>query len=818
MFRKTSTLIAFITFIIVSAAYANDPIKKGIILGKVKEAGSNVPVEYATVSIFDQASHTLIGGTVTNLEGMFVVKNIPEGMFTVEISFIGFQKNIIDGVEIGKPNYKANLGEVELSTDAEVLDAVEVVGTQNSVTYDIDKKVVNVGTQFAAMSGTAVDILENIPSVTVDGDGNVSLRGSSGFTVLIDGRPSVLDASEALQQIPASTIENIELITNPSAKYDPDGTAGIINIITKKNKLEGVNGVANFNVGRYGRIGGDFLLNFRKKKWNYYIGANYNKRPGPGSYKSERRTTTNDTTSYVISDGERERTFEVMGIQAGAEYSISDNDFIKLSGRVGDFKMYGGMDANFYEYQQIGGSDQPINETEYISSEYWQRGGLYYSANLAYQHKFKDKKGHTLDAMVDYGGRDMTESSINELYPKDASGVIAENPASGQRSTEIGPGGRLRAKIDYTLPIGKTDKFEAGWQTRWNKSQDINEVYNYDVSTGDYVFAPDYSFTTNYTQTIHSLYGMYAGKVGNFGYQGGLRAEYTGRNINLEGTEEDYPVDQWNVFPTIHLSYGLPKEDQLMLSYSRRIERPRGYYLEPFVTWQDAFNVRRGNPALLPENIDSFDFGYLKGLGEKATLSFDAYYRMTQNKIERVQSVWSEGVILHTYENVGTDYALGFELSLNYNPVKWWTIDLMGNLYDYRVEGELEGQSFDRQSLNWSSRFNNTFRLTKQTQLQINSRYTGPTVTAQGENEGYYMMTAALKHNMMKKKLTITASMNDVLGTAVRKSTSEGVGFNNYTEDFRYAQYFTMTFTYRLNNFKPSRRGPSGGGGGMDDF
>lgn len=813
MLKKSFYLLTLLSLTLLHSLFANDPLKPGIISGKVTDGDSQVAVEYATVSVFDQATHTLIGGTVTAENGIFTIKNIDEGTYMIEVTFIGFQKTVIENVSISKPNLKKNLGVIALSTDAEVLEAVEVVGTQNSVTYDIDKKIVNVGTQFAAMSGTAVDILENIPSVTVDGDGNVSLRGSSGFTVLIDGRPSVLDASEALQQIPASTIENIELITNPSAKYDPDGTAGIINIITKKNKLEGVSGVFNANAGMYGRLGGDFLLNFKKKKWSYYIGANYNKRPGPGTYNSERVTTSGDTTSYIISEGDRERTFEVAGIQGGMEFYLSDNDFLKISGKVGDFKMYGGMDANFREFQRIGDDQAPINEKKYISSEYWQRGGLYYNANVSYQHKFT-RKGHTLDAQVDYGGRDMEESSINELFPV-INGAVAEKPSSGQRSSEVGPGGRLRAKIDYVLPIGVDGKIEAGWQSRWNKSEDINEVYNYDVDLDKYVFQPDYSYTTNYTQTIHSLYGIYSGKVGNFGYQGGLRAEYTGRDISLKGTEENFPVDQWNLFPTIHLSYNLPKDDQLMLSYSRRIERPRGYYLEPFVTWQDAFNVRRGNPALLPENIDSFDFGYLKNLGEKVTLSIDAYYRMTHNKIERVQSVWSENVILHTYENVGTDYALGTEVSLNYQPFKWWTMDLMGNLYDYRVEGELEGQSFDRSSLTWSSRFNNTFRITKDTQIQVNNRYTGETVTAQGRNEGYFMMTAAVKQNLWKKKLTLTASMNDVLGTARRKSYSSGVGFNNFTEDFRYPHVVTATLTYRLNNFKPSRRG---GGGGMEDF
>ncbi|MBB3698489.1 TonB-dependent receptor [Flammeovirga yaeyamensis] len=817
MFKRTSQLFTFLTFIFLSTVFANNnPIKKGVIIGSVSEDGTNVPVEYATVSVFTKDTHTLVGGTVTTEGGKFVVKNLSEGTYMVEVTFIGFQKSILENVVIDKSNYSKDIGNVVLTTDAEVLEAVEVVGTQNTVTYDIDKKVVNVGSQFSALSGTAVDVLQNVPSINVDGDGNVSLRGSSGFTVLIDGRPSVLDASEALQQIPASTIENIELITNPSAKYDPDGTAGIINIITKKNKLEGVSGVANVNVGRYGRLGGDFLLNFRKKKWSYYVGANYNKRPGPGTLKSERITQSGDTTSYIISDGERERTFEVMGLQGGVEYSISDNDFIKLSGKAGDFKMYGGMDADFYEYKNIGGSNNPIDENRYISSEQWERGGLYYSVNLAYQHKF-NKKGHVLDAMVDYGGRDMTESSKNELLPKNPDGSVVEIPSSGQRSSEVGPGGRLRAKLDYTLPIGATDKIEAGWQTRWNAAEDINEVYQLDPTTGDYIFQQDFSYTTNYTQTIHSLYGIYSGKLGKLGYQGGVRAEYTGRNVSVVGQEQDYPVDQWNIFPTVHLSYSLPKDNQLMLSYSRRIERPRGWYLEPFVTWQDAFNVRQGNPNLLPENIDSFDFGYLWNLGEKATVNFDAYYRMTHDKVERVQKVWSEGVILHTYENVGSDYALGLETSVNLSPFKWWTMDIMGSLFDYKVEGQLEGQDFSRQSINWSSRFNNTFRLSKSTQLQINNRYTGPTVTAQGRNEGFFVMQAAVKHSMLKKKLTLTASMNDVFGTAIRQSYSEGIGFRNMQEDFRYAQYLTVTLTYRLNNFKPSRRG-QGGGGGMEDF
>ncbi|NOR87818.1 MAG: TonB-dependent receptor [Bacteroidales bacterium] len=771
----------------------------GQISGMILDSISGDPLEYTTVALYRKRGNELVNGTISQKNGRFFMEKLKPGRYYIKISFMGYEDKIVSGIAINKDHAIVNLKKIKLQESMQDLNEVVVDGSAPSIDYRIDKKVINVSKQITSTSGTAVDVLENVPSVKVDIEGNVSLRGSSGFTVLIDGRPSVLDANDALQQIPASTIDNIEIITNPSAKYDPDGSAGIINVITKKNKLQGFSGVANVNAGLNEKYGGDVLLNYKKRNMNIYFGADYNFRNYPGERYNERLTYGEDTT-ITIMNGTNNRERTKWGFRTGMDYSLGENDVLGVGFRFGERKMESTTNSEYDEWVNTIG-----NHNLYENTDISNRGGNFYSINANYQHKF-EKKGHDLKFDGSYDSRDFEDNSINQL--KDQAGLIVD----GKMNVETGPSSRIRAKLDYTLPIGEKDKFEAGLQTRFSLSEDNTELWELNVNSGLYELQPEYSNKTTYDRNIHAIYGIYAGERGNFGFQGGLRGEYTFRDIQSLETNEGFVIDRWDLFPSIHLSYQLPKDHQLMTSYTRRIQRTRGWYLEPFITWQDAYNVRQGNPELLPEYIDSFELGYLKKIGKTNIVSLEGYYRVTNNKVERIRSVYEENVMLTTYENVGKDYSLGLEFLFSFQLFKWWEVDLMGDLYNYRIEGVLYEEDFSNSSTNWSSRFNHTFKIKKTTKIQINSMYNGASVTAQGETSGYYMVNFAIRQDFMDKKMSATFQVRDIFSTAKHEFTSSGPDFYNYSEYDRESPIVTLTLSYRFNNYKPDRKSRSNGG------
>jgi outer membrane cobalamin receptor len=775
--------------------------------GSVIDTMLNVPVEYANVVLFDAKSNEQVTGTVTQKNGRFELPKLNPGVYALSVKFIGYFEQKLPKVVIPSNTTQMDIGNIYLKQSIIMLDAVETTAERTAIEYKIDKKVVNVAKQYTGASGTAIDVLENVPAVTVDIEGNVSLRGSGSFQVLIDGRPSILDASDALRQIPASSIEDIEIITNPSAKYDPDGTSGIINIIPKKNALIGVNGMVTVNAGVNDKYGSDVLLNFRTSKFNAYVGGDYNKRFSPGTVVSEYKTFRGDTTSFVNFDGDRSHDFTSYGLRAGIDWNISDNDILGIGLRYGDRSFARDGGSKYIEWMEPG----PLVYNRYTSVMEMERGGGYGNATLNYKHDF-EKKGHQIVAEADYRSRGGDDISRDELL--DASGV----QQSGRISSEDGPGSSLRAKIDYTLSLRNNEKIEAGVQSRISSSSDETSLSEYDPTVAEYIELPEFNYTTDYARNIHSVYGLYANEIGKFGVQGGLRAEYTDRTVELVNTAEEYAINRWDFFPTAHMSYKFSKEQQMMASYTRRIERPRGYYFEPFVTWMDAYNVRQGNPGIMPEYIDSYEAGVQRFFGRNM-VSLEGYYRITDNKIERIQSVYDENIILHSVDNVGKDYTLGIEAMLNMDAFKWWNVNLMGNVYNYKIEGTLYDQPFSQESNDWGARFNNTFKFWGDTRFQVNVMYKSPTVSAQGTREGFFTTNLALKSDFMNKQLQVIAQVRDVFATAKYEFTSEGPGFYSYKEFTREAPQYSITLNYLINNYKPERQqnGNGGDGGeGMD--
>ena len=765
----------------------------GTIKGRVIDEDLEIPIEYANIVVYSLRDSTQFTGTITDMEGVFILTKVRPGNFYMEVSFMGYHTRTIDKIEIRPDKGEIDLGTVKLKQAVIQMEGIDVVDEKPALEYKIDKKIVNVEKHYTAKSGTAVDVLENVPSVTVDIEGNVQLRGSSNFTVLIDGRPTILEPNDALEQIPASSIENIEIITNPSAKYDPDGTAGIINIIMRKDsELRGISGIVNLNVGTGDKYGGDFLFNYKRKKYSLLFGANYNKRMHTGESKVESRTIFNDTTSYIESEGDRDRGRTFYGARGGIELYLGSRDDLNLGFRLGNYSMKRDSKQDYDELTVPGGE-----HNIYTSRDDGEHSGDFYSLNMDYFHRFA-KQGHELSAQVSYSGRDGEDETVNELRDQD------NTITSGQRSTEKGPSDRLRLKLDYVLPLREKDRFEAGYQSRFRDSEEVNMLYGYNPDSLTYEFQPDFSYTTKYERNIHSLYTMYAGEIDKFGYQVGLRGEYTDRYIVNVDNDSSFTIDRWDYFPTTHVSYKLPAGQQLMASYTRRIHRPRSWYLEPFLTWMDAYNVRRGNPALKPEYIDSYELGYQIFFG-KNLLSAETYYRKTHNRVERVRSVYEDNITLHSIENVGTDYALGTEFMFNINLLQWWNVNLMSNIYDYEIKGTLLDEDFSRDSFNWDARINHTFMLRESTRLQIMGMYHSESVSAQGSREGFFMTNVALRQDILGKNLTATLQIRDLFKTAKHESVSEGKDFYRYSHFTHEAPIFMLNVSYNVNNYRPER-------------
>lgn len=776
----------------------------GVLTGQVFIEANKAPLQYANVILYSMRDSTQTYGTTSDKNGHFEITAIRVGGYFAKISFMSYETVDIPQLKFGRGNIEIDLGEVYLKQATTQLESAEVMVDRPEVVFKIDKKVINVSKQLSVTSGSAIDVLESVPSVTIDIDGNVQLRGSGSFTVLVDGIPSMLGPSDALRQIPVGTIEYIEIMTNPSAKYDPDGVAGIINVLLKKNRLRGFSGSLNTNNGKGDRYGGDFLITFKNDKYSYLIGIDLNKRVYNKNITNKSQTKLDETVNYVNSNGESPWSHESMGIRGSLDFDLNPADKIRLGFNFGERTMQLLSDLNFEEWDS---NDSRVNY--YRSDSQWDRTGKGVNLDFEYIHEY-GIRGHTLNGHLSYSDRSGDEEAIDKMFG--STGEII----SGNHSTENGPGIRYLIKLDYTLPIEDNGRFEAGYQSRLGLSEDATTLHKYNTGLGEYVHLPEFDHDTKYHRDIHSMYLIYANEVSKLGYQAGLRGEYTDRLVEIEAGNK-FSIDRKDLFPTAHFSYQLTDQDQVMTSYARRIERPRGWYLEWFETWTDAYNLRIGNPNLKPEYIDSYELSYQKRINRR-TFSVELYHRQTENKIERVRSVYAEKITLHSTENVGTERSMGTEIMLNMKPLKLWNFSVSANIFDFEVKGELNGEDFSRQSSNWSGKFNNDFQLNSALQFQLNGFHVSKSVSSQGTAAEYSMIDIALRYNIIPKMLSATFQVRDILQTGNHTNTYNSPGSYLYNHVDREAHIYMLNVNYIFNNYQHDRSRDRGGMGDDEKF
>ncbi len=788
--------------------------KEASIRGKVFDSGISKPMEFTSVALYRAADSSLVTGTISAHDGSFSIKNIPFGNYYLIANFMGYEKSSVNEIVLSDKDFAVDLGVIKLKPAVQSLEEIEVVATQNRVEYKIDRKVINVSQDLNAAGGSAVDVLQNTPSVTVDIDGNVSLRGSSNFTVLIDGRPSPLSGNDALQQIPATSIQNIEIITNPSAKFDPDGMAGIINIVMKKNTLQGISGIFNTSLGTGEKYSGDFLLSYKAKKYSVFGGLDYQNKKHFGSINSLREMSPNEPLStLVLIDGSRNMMREGLVFKSGVDFYLDEKTTLSFSADIGNQGNGSEMRTNMHSYTNPASYDT-FNIAEGLGS----RGGDYFSLNLNYSKKF-DKPRHELLASFSYQGEKSDDTDEENEYPtNELYQLMLPYSAIRVRQTELGNEKEFRAKIDYTRPIASNGMLETGYQMRLDDETEDYIFEDFDPDTDNWINNPLYSSGNYFNRNIQAAYATYSDKYGKFEYMLGLRGEYTNRSISKVEDVDPYTLNRIDFFPSFHISRQFAGEQQVLTSYSRRINRPGGGDLEPFRSYMNSYTLREGNPDLQPEYVNSIELSYQKNFG-KSFFVLESYYRNTQNLITRMmyQDPTLPDVVIMTSKNINSDNSLGGEFMLNLAVKKWLNVNATVNVYRYWLDGVIDGEDINRTSNNWDTRLNTSFFLSAKSRIQANVMYNGPSVTAQGDRGSFFFANLAYRQDFLDRKLSATLSVQDIFGTMKHEFSTYSQSLNNTMKFEREHQVVTLTLSYKLNNFKAQTRKSEDSDIKMDD-
>ena len=793
-----------------AGALANEV--KSSISGTVFDGESDSPLDYATVSIYN-ADQELVTGTITEADGSFRIEVQP-GTYSIRVEFLGYEPYRIEDVQLSR-NEQLDLGRVDVSSSAAQLDEVTVTATRSTMQLALDKRIFNVGSDLVSRGGSATELLDNVPSVQVDVEGNVSLRGSSNVRILINGRPSNLLGSDGagLRQLPANLIERIEVITNPSARYEAEGTGGIINIILREDRAKGLNGSFDLTVGRPDNFGTSINLNRRANKLNFFtnLGVTYRNGPGDGSLYNE--TFNEDVTLISIQNNQRLRSGLGANFRFGADYFFNERNTLTtaFSYRYGDDNNEN--ITNYFDYENS--LDNPTGSEIRLDEEKEDDRRLEYSLN--YKLTFPNNEGQQLTADIRY--QDNTETEGSDLSNRffDALGNPADRADLIQRSNNTESEDQFIFQSDYVHPFGEDHQLEAGVRASIRNIDNDFLVEELDNDTDVFFPLEGLSNTFAYDERVYAAYLTYGNKFGRFSFQLGIRPEYSEINTRLIQTNEINERDFLNFFPSAFINYELPGENSIQISYSRRISRPRFWTLNPFFTFTDNRNFFAGNPNLNPEFTNSFELGHLKYF-DKGSISSALYYRKTFDVVQRLRTVDELGNSVTLPQNLATRDAYGLEIALNYDIARWWSFSTDLNFFGFQTEGEALEQDFSAEGFSWFTRGTSRFKINPKLDAQIRYNYRAPQNNAQGQRRSISSIDLAASQDLWKDRATLTLSVRDLFNSRRRRFISEGVNF--FAEgDFRWrVRQVDLTLSYRLNQEKQRRRGGDRrrGGSGYD--
>ncbi|GAA3584421.1 outer membrane beta-barrel family protein [Snuella lapsa] len=748
------------------------------IIGRVIDAQSQQPIEYATISIVDSTTNNPVTGAVSNNEGDFNFTTIASN-FYIEISFMGYNALKIKTFNIVKKTI--DLSVLALTENLEALGEVVVRAEKSQTEFKLDKRVFHVGADISSTGASALEVLNNVPSVNVSIEGVISLRGSQGVQILINGKPSVLASAEgnALGTITADMIEKIEVITNPSAKYDAEGTAGIINIVIKKSEKRGLNGSATLNVGTPTSNSVGLSLNKRTEKFNLFTQMGIGKRTFPNKTKSINRDISNDTT--ITSSGSGDFNEKFANILLGTDYHINDYNVVTLSGSYAYE-----VEDQFFDatYNKMYGDNTLANS--------WLRAETTEATNpkLRYELQYKkDFKRHE--------DQDLLFSALGSSFAKDQSSVFNNTPITGtvpETQQDTRTDYKLEDytfKLDYTHPFLEKYTLETGGQYAINNVS--NDYVVRDFIDNDWLTNPNLTNQFDFDQSVLAFYGTLAYEGDIWGLKLGLRLEHTDVATLLRTTNEANSNNYTNFFPSVHTSYKLSENHSLQAGFSKRINRPRLRQLNPFNNIRNNFNIYRGNPDLMPEYTDSYELTTIHKL-ENLSLNFSLYHRYTTDVIENIIT-FQNNITTSQPENIGTSNTTGFEFNGKYTPVKWFTLSNDFNINFFKREGIFNTQTFDFKGNRWSSNMTSKFKLPSEFDLELSGNYESKFTTVQGEESNRLYADMGIRKKILKGKTILNLSIRDVFASRVDKYTSSQSNFYAFNSRKR-GRFLTFGISY----------------------
>ncbi|MFT7081493.1 MAG: outer membrane receptor protein involved in Fe transport [Cryomorphaceae bacterium] len=771
---KAFLLFIFLTSFSGLALYAQEIAVSGLVVDEDR----NEPIPFATVALLQAGSKEILSGTTTDIDGKFEL-TAENPSIKIQISFIGYHVKVVDAPPVA--DGKMDFGIVLIQSSALGLDEVEIVGERSEMEFKLDKRIFNVGKDISSTGMGALELLDNVPSVNVDIEGQISLRGNSGVQILINGKPSVLADPEgnALGSITADMVERVEVITNPSAKYEAEGTAGIINIVLKKGEKRGLNGSITGNTGIPDNhsLGGS--VNYRTENFNFFtqFGAGY--RSLPRFRESENLDLTSG--NKLVSEGTEFRNEAFYNITLGADYYLTERDVITLSG---SFAFEDEDQPSETEFSFFGENGQL--ESHWLRNETTEAANPKYQYDFNYTREFADSKEHTLQF-----------SSLGNFFGKETSSFF-DNTAL--LDAEIDPNQRTQTdfferrflfQLDYTKPISDRWSVEAGSLYEIKNVGNDFAVFN----EVDGAFIPDSNFTNNfeYSQNVLGVYGTVGYEAKGWGVKGGLRVENTDLQTLLTNTNEQNIQNFTDFFPSFHTSYKWNDRFSMQAGYSRRIYRPRLWDLNPFFNIRNNFNIRQGNPDLLPEYSDSYEITGILLLG-KVSLNSSLYYLYTTEKIERVTFSEDNRNITKPI-NIGTQDKVGLELNGKYKAVDWLSFNGDFNWGYFSRNGDFEGQSFDFADDQWTTEVTAKFKFTNGIDFEVSGNYQSGFETIQGNQSGFAFANMGLRKKFLKGKIVANFAVRDIFNSRIRESFTRQPSFTAYDLSQR-GTFYTLGISY----------------------
>ena len=806
---KTILLLPIYLFSIFthSQSYSYNENKEFIVFGKVTNFENSEPLEYATITILDPKDNNVITGGLSDETGNFKIST-KKGIYNVLIEYMSFKNQTIENINVYND---LSLGEVQLELNYESLGEVEIIAEETSVEIRLDKKIYTVGKDLSVRGGTANDVLDNIPSVSTDLDGNILLRGNDAARILINGKPSRLVGinSTFIKQLPADAIEKVEVITSPSARYEAEGSGGIINIILRKSKKLGLNGSLSANTGDPKANSLSSNINYRNGKINFFNSSSIYDRLRPGNSSGITEYYNGDNPSTFFSENRyRERDSKGYFVNNGFEWYIDDNTSLIGSFYYNDYK------SDNLESNTINELDENSNILNSITQNDME-GDVDNNReyNINFERKFNDD-GQKITIDFQYENSKEWENSI-----------IDENQIISESIDENISSESYLIQSDYVLPIGKNKQFEAG--IRISNEDDITDYRVFDNVNGDFIEDLNQSNLFQYKEKISAVYTQYGVKVEDkYSFLFGLRVENTLKNVNQLTIQDFTKIDDTGLFPTFNFGLEISENETLTFGYNRRIRRPWSRFVNPFPTKISPILIWRGNPFLDPTYSNNLDIGYLKRFESSFTVNTSAYFQKSTNSINTIIEDTGEfaeinGVDVPIVErfpiNLSTNERFGFELNLSYRKGRSWNINSNFNLFQNKVEGTYNDIVYDNKNVSWSFRLNNKLTLPGKIEWQTRMNVRGPNETAVSKSEGDFSIDLAFSKELFKDKATLTLNIRDLLDQrGWRNETFNENFYNNF--EFRWSQRSaTLNLTYRFNqkknqNRRQMRRGFEGGG------